>query len=79
MLELEAEMSREYRERHAGKVLDVLFEEEKKIDGNRYMTGFSREYVRVAVKTDADLSNTVGRVKAGRLLSDEILEGELIK
>ncbi len=43
---LEAEMSGEYRRSFLGKESQLLLEEELSIDGRRYMTGYTREYVR---------------------------------
>ncbi len=49
LLELEKQMSLRYRRSFLGKENQVLLEEEEIIGGERYLTGFSREYVRMAV------------------------------
>ena len=49
LLELEKQMSLGYRRSFLGKENQVLLEEEEIIGGERYLTGFSREYVRMAV------------------------------
>lgn len=49
LLELERRMSREYRESFLGTETTALLEEEITVDGERYMLGHTREYVKVAV------------------------------
>ena len=49
LLELEREMSAEYRRSLIGSEVSILLEEETEIDGVRYMTGHTPEYVRCAV------------------------------
>lgn len=49
LLKLEAEMSKAYRESFIGKKVQVLLEEEAIIEGNSYVVGFTREYVKMAV------------------------------
>ena len=65
LLSLEHEMSEEFREYYIGKEVEVLLEEPVIIDGEQYFAGYTKEYVKVAVKTDQMLSNTFikGRVK----------------
>ena len=45
-MELEEEMSKRYRERFLHKEVEVLFEEDKVIDGKIYQVGHTREYMR---------------------------------
>ena len=79
LLRLEKEMSREFRGRYIGKEARVLWEETKGIRGQRYLLGYTGDYVRVAV-----LAETADR-KVGELetlavkdfLTDEILLGEI--
>ena len=59
LMELEAEMSKRYRERFLHKEVEVLFEEEKMINGKRYQIGHTREYIKAAARTDEDLSGQV--------------------
>ncbi|MDD6193988.1 MAG: tRNA (N(6)-L-threonylcarbamoyladenosine(37)-C(2))-methylthiotransferase MtaB [Lachnospiraceae bacterium] len=59
LLELEKEMSKAYRESYVKREVEVLLETPTSIEGVSYYTGYTREYIRVAVKTNQDLSNTI--------------------
>ena len=50
LLEMERQMSLEYRKSFLGKKCEVLLEEPEVIGGKRYVTGHTREYVRIAVE-----------------------------
>ena len=66
--EMEKKMSGAFREWYIGKKQKVLFEEEKNIDGKRYMVGFTEEYVKVACEDTGIISNSIETVKiVGRL------------
>ena len=67
------QMSREFREYYVGRCEEVLFEEENEIDGETYFTGYTREYVKVACRTDKDLTNCLVTGKIKGILKDEIL------
>ena len=51
-LEMEKQQSGEYREMWIGKEVEVLLEEEKQIGDEQYLVGYTKHYVRVAVKVD---------------------------
>ena len=57
LLEMERTMSEEFRRAYLGKEVEVLLEEPCILDGVRYMTGYTKEYVKVAIRTEEDLSN----------------------
>lgn len=57
LLEMEQTMSEEYRRYYLGKEVQVLLEEEMEYDGAKYYTGYTKEYVKLAVKTDKNLEN----------------------
>ena len=59
LLALEKEMSRAYRESYVNREVEVLLETPTSIEGVSYYTGYTREYIRVAVETNQDLSNTI--------------------
>ena len=65
LLDLEAKMSEEFREYYVGREVTALMEEEWTFEGERYFIGYTKEYVKVAVKTDADLTNQfiTGKIK----------------
>lgn len=78
MLDLTARLSKNYRESHIGTKAEVLFEEEKTVDGEAYMTGFTKDYIRVAVKYKENLENEIHTVKLTEMLDDELLKGEIV-
>ena len=59
LIELSNKNEREYNEKYIGKNVDVLFEEEK--DG--LWSGYTKNYVRVLVKSDENLENKIKSVK----------------
>ncbi len=58
LLALGHRMSGEFRRYYLGRQVTALLEEEFLYDGKRYYTGYTKEYVKVAVETEKDLSNT---------------------
>ena len=78
LLELEASMSREYREHFAGSRVSVLFEDVAEVDGRKYITGHTPQYVKAAlpVKDGEEnvLSGQILCLDAVRLLTGELLE-----
>lgn len=72
LLEAEARMSRAYRERKLGTEQTLLLEEPITIDGVRYMSGFTPEYVRGAVITEKGAGELVGG-RFARFLEGEVL------
>lgn len=78
MLKLTKTLSKNFRRSHVGCKAEVLFEEEKTINGEVYMTGFTKDYIRVAVKYKENLENEIHMVNLTGMLDDELLEGEII-
>lgn len=70
LLELEKKMSREFREEYLGKTEEVLLEEELELDGTRYFTGYTKEYVKVVVSADGHKANTMVRGELRQKLLD---------
>ncbi len=68
LLALERKMSGEFRESCIGKEVEALMEESVEINGGTYAVGYTKEYVKVALKTERNLSNVLvkGRV-SGRI------------
>ena len=58
-----------YREEYVGKEAEVLLETPLTVDNTLYYTGYTKEYIRVAVETEDDLSNTIVR---------GIIQGEMV-
>ncbi len=59
LIELSNKNEKEYNEKYIGKTVDVLFEEEK--DG--LWSGYTKNYVRVFVKSEENLENKIKSVK----------------
>jgi len=72
LIALGNETTLQYRKSHIGKTLDVLFEEEATIDDESYYIGFSKEYIKCAIKCDGktDFSNCIMQVKAKEIIGD---------
>lgn len=68
--------SLKYLQEHFGKKLEVLMEERMTFNGENYFIGHTKEYIRVAVKTEEDLTNQFVIVTAKEILKDMILLGE---
>lgn len=81
LLELERRQSSAFRERYIGREAEVLLEEKKEIAGEAWMTGYTADYVRVALREEACAGrcglNTMVKVKISGFLNEEILEGSL--
>ncbi len=56
-LELGQKKRIKYEEQFVGTTVEVLMEEQIKIDGENYQVGHTKEYVKVALKTEANLQN----------------------
>lgn len=63
LMALETALGEEYRDYLKGKEEQVLFEESSMVDGELFQTGYTKRYVRVAVKTEQNLSNQLVMVK----------------
>ena len=76
LLELHAENSRLFRESYLGREAEYLLEEEMWLDGVRYQTGYTREYIRIAMKTQEDLAGTIRKGVLREFLTPDILLAE---
>ena len=74
------ERSRKFREYYIGKRAEVLFEEIIVIGGEDYLTGYTREYVKVALKSgDEKLINEIRDVRIEGFLNYEVMSAILCK
>ena len=73
LLELTAVQSKEYRKRFLNREVEVLFEEEKEVDGRKYWLGHTKEYVLVAIFSAENLENRIMRVTPTDYLRDDVL------
>ncbi len=78
LLTMELEKSKAFRAQFLNTTQEVLFEEQKDIAGKPYMLGHTREYVRVAVESENDLSNQILPVDLSAFLEDDILTGKTL-
>lgn len=74
------ERSRKFREYYIGKRAEVLFEEIIVIGGEDYLTGYTREYVKVALKSgDEKLINEIRDVRIEGFINYEVMSAILCK
>ena len=75
LLALEKAQSLEYRKMYIGKRLEVLIEELTEIDGRSYYTGYTKNYIRVAIDADEFKDNPVNDIyecMADKLICDGV-------
>lgn len=65
--------SMEYRKSFLGQEQEVLFEEEKNVEGMRFQVGHTRQYVKVAKLSEKSLSNEIFAGKITGFLSDDMM------
>ena len=73
LLALTEKNSGEYRKKLLGRTVKVLLEEESTIGGTTYLTGHTREYVKVAVALETAAAGEIIDVKVTGLLKDMVL------
>ena len=73
LIALGHDMSKEFRKIYIGKNEEVLFEEKAVIGDKEYFVGYTKEYVKVAKKTDENLENQIVSGRISGMLTDEIL------
>ena len=78
LIALGHDMSKEFRKFYIGKNEEVLFEEKAVIGDKEYFVGYTKEYVKVAKKTDENLENQIVSGRISGMLTDEILLLSLI-
>lgn len=73
LIALGHDMSKEFRKFYIGKNEEALFEEKAVIGDKEYFVGYTKEYVKVAKKTDKNLENQIVSGRISGMLTDEIL------
>lgn len=73
LIALGHDMFKEFRKFYIGKNEEVLFEEKAVIGDKEYFVGYTKEYVKVAKKTDENLENQIVSGRISGMLTDEIL------
>ena len=69
-----AKEAEQYRKAFLEQPVEVLFEESQEIEGQTYQVGHTREYVKIACRTEQDLTNHIIKGTPSRMITDEILE-----
>lgn len=73
LLSLTADLSKQYRLSFIGGDVEVLWEDEETIAGQAYLTGYTKEYIRVAASlSDNFTSGTISRGRLTAPITDEI-------
>ena len=62
LMNVEAQLGEDYRKQFLSSKEQVLFEEFAIVDGQNCQTGYNERYVRIAVKTEQELSNQIKQV-----------------
>lgn len=73
LIALGHDMSKEFRKFYIGKNEEALFEEKAVIGDKEYFVGYTKEYVKVAKKTDENIENQIVSGRISGMLTDEIL------
>ena len=71
LLELTGQNSTIYRNRLVGTAQEILVEEEHTIDGQKFMVGHTREYVKIAVPEGSVTAGEIVTVHVEKLLEKE--------
>lgn len=79
LMKLSDELREKYTDSFIGKNEEVLIEEEIEISGKKYMVGYTREYIKIAVEGDNTLSNRVADVVIRNRINNEILLADIVK
>ena len=72
LLALEQRMSKEFRDFYLDRETTALLEEPLIVNGRSYFTGYTREYVRVAIETEENLTNRFVKGKIKEQLIEDI-------
>lgn len=73
LIALGEEMSTQFRRHYIGNRQEVLLEEKREINGDAYFTGYTKEYVKVAVPAQGQASNKLVSGKITGMLTEDIL------
>ncbi len=80
--ELEAQMSKKFREYYIGRKEQVLFEERKEIEGAVYFVGHTKEYVKAAVECgstdERNLENEIIDIKLISFVDSQVLLAQML-
>lgn len=72
LLALETKMSQEFRDYYVGKEVTALMEESWEYEGEQYYIGYTKEYVKVALKASVNVTNKFVTGKIKKCLNSDI-------
>lgn len=73
LLEMDRKHSLSYRKQHLAKEMEVLFEQTQEIGGGEYYVGHTRNYIKVAVKSEEDIINREIVCKLTDMLTEDMV------
>ncbi len=73
LLEMDRRHSLAYRKQHLGKEMEVLFEQTQEIEGEIYYVGHTRNYMKVAVRSQENLTNLEIVCRLTDMLSEDMV------
>ncbi|MCM1386055.1 MAG: tRNA (N(6)-L-threonylcarbamoyladenosine(37)-C(2))-methylthiotransferase MtaB [Bacillus sp. (in: Bacteria)] len=79
LMQLERQMSKEYRQSFMGEDVEALFEECKEIDGRVYQIGHTKQYIKTALETRQDMRNCMVTGPLTEFLKDDIMKMGTLK
>lgn len=77
LIELSDKLRQEYLSLFVGEERDVLIEEEIIHDGEKYLTGHTKEYARVYLKGTEEMINSIVRVNIRKMIKNQILLADI--
>ena len=72
LIQMGKEKKQKYMESFLGQQVEILFEETAQIQGEEYWIGYTKEYLKVAVKTKENLENRIVFGKVERFIEEGI-------
>ena len=78
LLEMAREHKEAYEKQWIGEEEEILAEEFVTIQGETYLLGHTKRYVRIAVKTEEDYIGQLVKVKVTGHLNKEVLSAEIL-
>ena len=73
LLEMDRQYSSVYRKLHLGKEMEVLFEQTQEMDGQLYYVGHTRNYIKVAVKSEENIVNREMVCELTQMLTEDMV------
>ncbi|MBO5242511.1 MAG: MiaB/RimO family radical SAM methylthiotransferase [Lachnospiraceae bacterium] len=73
LLEMDRQHSVSYRKQHLGNKMEVLFEQTQEMDGQLYYVGHTRNYIKVAVKSEENIVNREMVCELTQMLTEDMV------